>query len=101
MQGKKREKWKVVRGVGGGKVHRRKREKHGSERRKRREGENVLLVQKQQAQLTRSRALQDGSDGDEVLQGLGHLQAVDVKMARVNEVVGPLNAVEGGGFICI
>ena len=58
--------------------------------------ENVLLVQKQQAQLTRSRALQDGSDGDEVLQGLGHLQAVDVKMARVNEVVGPLNAVEGG-----
>lgn len=32
-------------------------------------------------------------DGDEVLQALGHLEALDVEVARVQEVVHPLPAV--------
>ena len=32
-------------------------------------------------------------DGDEVLEALGHLEALDVKVTRVQEVVDPLTAV--------
>ena len=48
------------------------------------------MEQEGQPQLPRSVTLQRLTDGDEVLQGLGHLTAVYVEVARVEEVLDPV-----------
>lgn len=54
----------------------------------------VLVHQEHEAHLARRVLLERGSDGDEVLQRLAHLEALDVQMAGVQPVVGPLVAAE-------
>jgi hypothetical protein len=46
--------------------------------------------------LTRRVALQGVLDGDKVFEGFGHFGAVNVEVARVEEIVDPLVAAEAG-----
>ena len=52
------------------------------------------LQEEEQAELLSGELSKGVLDGDEVLKRLGHLEAVNVKMTRVEEVVHPLLAVE-------
>lgn len=56
----------------------------------------ILMHEEEETNLLGSVSLEGLLDGDEILEGLGHLAARNVKVTRVDEVIDPLVVVEVG-----
>jgi len=62
-------------------------------------GSGIYTCSKQTASSRNLHRNSGAPYGDEVLQGLGHLEALDVEVAQVQEVVDPLVAVAATAFL--